>query len=119
MTTARTPLTGCRYCGIEPGLHQTQPHPEAGWHRHVTPTPEQLRDRLRGHALAVPPLDKAVRTRASAELLGHAVTSVEIKAVIRVALSAGYLWRCAGCSADHFADVGVCGCGATRPARVR
>lgn len=117
--TRRTPLTGCRFCGIEPGRHAEQPHPVAGWHHHVTPTREQLTARLRDHQVDVLPLDRAVRTRAVAELLAHAATGHQAVALARAALSAGFLWRCVTCGADHFPDVVTCGCGTVRPTRVR
>lgn len=118
-TTARTPLTGCKFCGFAPCNHDVAFTADAGWHRHVLPTAEQLRARLRDHQVTVHPLDAETRTRAVAELLAQTVTGQAFAAVLRTGLAAGYLWRCRGCACDHFADVALCGCGVLRPARVR
>lgn len=117
--TRRTPLTGCKFCGLAPRLHDVQFTADAGWHRHAMPTREQLAARLRDHQVTVQPLDLALRNRAVAELLAHAPTGHQAVAITRASLAAGYLWRCRGCAADHFAEVFTCGCGGTRPARVR
>ncbi|WP_327385016.1 hypothetical protein [Streptomyces sp. NBC_01207] len=118
LPAARQPLTGCKLCGIEPARHAEQPHRD-GWHRHTTPTRDQLVERLPVHHATTPPLDKATRARAVAELLAHSVTTHAAAAITRAALTAGYLWRCNGCKADHFADVVTCSCGNGAPARVR
>jgi hypothetical protein len=118
-TTARTPLTGCKFCGLGPRMHDVQFSADVGWHRHALPTLAQLRARLRDHQVTVQPLDRATRTRAVAELLAHAVTGHAAVAITRAALAAGYLWRCTGCTSDLYADVVTCSCGGTRPAHVR
>jgi hypothetical protein len=61
------------------------------------------------------PLDAQAKTEAAVLLLGAAATNHDLKAVTRVALSAGFMWRCHPCKADHYLTVGACACGARRP----
>lgn len=60
-------------------------------------------------------MDRETRSRAITVLLAAAETSGEINALIRVGLRAGFMWRCATCREDHYADRETC-CGQPRPA---
>lgn len=55
-------------------------------------------------------------TEAITLLLGAAETSGEINAITRVALRAGFLWRCPKCREDHYPTAETCGCGVRRKA---
>jgi len=59
--------------------------------------------------------DRETQTQAITLLLGAAETSGEINALTRVALRAGFLWRCPKCREDHYADRDACRCGQARP----
>lgn len=55
--------------------------------------------------------DRAV---AMTHLLGHAETSGEINALLRVGRRAGFLWTCPSCRNDHYPNRETC-CGKPRP----
>ncbi|RMB85604.1 hypothetical protein [Streptomyces shenzhenensis] len=60
------------------------------------------------------PTNRDARARAITLLLAAAETGSEINALIRVALRAGFMWRCPTCRENHYADRETC-CGKPRP----
>ncbi|WP_434593420.1 hypothetical protein [Streptomyces sp. A5-4] len=63
-----------------------------------------------------PFLDHAeTRTAAVVMLLGECTTATETNSVQRVALRAGFMWRCHNCKANHYLTGPPCSCGAERP----
>ncbi|BBA98290.1 hypothetical protein RVR_4423 [Actinacidiphila reveromycinica] len=63
-----------------------------------------------------PELDDELKSQAVTLLLAEATTAIEINALTRVALRAGFMWRCFPCKRDHYLRTEKCGCGAGRPA---
>jgi hypothetical protein len=61
-----------------------------------------------------PDFDNELQARAIGILLGHAETTAEINALIRIGQRAGFLWRCPTCRADRYADRETC-CDKPRP----
>lgn len=57
-----------------------------------------------------------MKAAAVGALLAQAVTGAERNAISRVALRAGFLWRCHPCKQDHLVTSEACGCGSPRPA---
>ncbi|MFD3608994.1 hypothetical protein ACFWXA_13135 [Streptomyces atroolivaceus] len=62
-----------------------------------------------------PELDTELKSQAVTLLLAEATTATEINALTRVALRAGFMWRCHPCKRDHYGRTEACGCGAKRP----
>jgi hypothetical protein len=67
-------------------------------------------------ALPTPAEEGLNRTAAVVALLAECVTTHESNAVTRVALRAGFMWRCHPCKENHYLTAGACSCGAARPA---
>lgn len=67
-------------------------------------------------ALPTPEDEAHHRTSAVVVLLAECTTPHETNAVTRVALRAGFLWRCHPCKRDHYLTGPDCSCGARRPA---
>jgi hypothetical protein len=63
-------------------------------------------------------LDETLKTRAMTLLFAQATTAHEMNSLTRVALRAGFLWRCHPCKEDHFLAATRCACGAKRPAHL-
>ncbi|MEC3995223.1 hypothetical protein VSR01_17440 [Actinacidiphila sp. DG2A-62] len=61
-----------------------------------------------------PVLDDELKSQAVTLLLAEATTATETNAVTRVALRAGFMWRCHPCRRDHYLRTETCGCGAER-----
>lgn len=60
-------------------------------------------------------LEPAVRSAAVARLMAEATTLHEKNALARVALRAGFLWRCHPCKKNYHLALGWCPCGTLRP----
>jgi hypothetical protein len=63
-------------------------------------------------------LDDELKSQAVTLLLAAATTTTEINAVTRVALQAGFMWRCHPCRSDHYLRDERCTCGTLRPSEL-
>jgi hypothetical protein len=63
-------------------------------------------------------LDDELKSQAVTLLLAEATTATEINSVTRVALRAGFMWRCHPCKRDHYLRAEACPCGTRRPSHL-